>query len=230
LVQENEDWGEGVVLVSLFSTSANHNVIDDIKHDYHLYPNLDVVKWITHLQPGKDKPEKLLKRIKKTCTRSDIVITLPKVNKGVRSIDLVTSQGDIRVQWKNSQTMSEEISLHATGGSVVLDGLSIKRKTDIVVSGVGSVSGVLSTTEQVIVSTDVGHIDLELDTDMGLVGEPQKNLDVSLSTKTKGHINFVHVSDALYSLSLSLSLSLFKPTSCLFLKGSPANRNSLRTA
>ncbi|GJJ72152.1 hypothetical protein EMPS_04509 [Entomortierella parvispora] len=206
LIKELDDWGEGTVYVYVFSTSADHNVIDDIIYDYKLLPSMDTVQWNTRLRPGMEASEKQLERIKKTCTRSNIVITLPKVNKGVRALNLFTSQGDIAVQWKNLQILSDEVSLHAADGNIILDGLSTKRKTDIVVSGEGSVSGLLSTAEIANISTDVGHIDLELDTDIGLIEDSRKNLDISLSTKTKGHINLVHTRD--YSGRFALNSGL----------------------
>jgi hypothetical protein len=155
---------------------------------------MDSIDWKMRL--GNAAPSEMdtyLDRLKKTCTRSDAIITLPKDNAGVAKIKLATSQGGARIEWKSPHTLANDISIQATNGSVILEGLSVKNRTEISVLGTGMVQGVLNTAEYVTVSTEIGWIDLEIDTEMGLIGNNPSFLDVTLKTTEIGWINVVHV-------------------------------------
>ncbi|KAG0045343.1 hypothetical protein BGZ83_009434 [Gryganskiella cystojenkinii] len=197
ILKESDDWEDLYTFtVKVETSSSDRNLLDAVEFKY-LFPE-NIMQWTTILVPFKngENSTKLLARLKKHCVRADLTITIPKHNAGLRTVELQTSEGDIRIDWAGASTrmvtMADEVKIQAYRGSVVLDGASVRKNTEIVIQGAGSVSGLLITAEKASVSTHTGTINLEVDTDLDLMGNYVKNLDLDLRTTSKGSINLVH--------------------------------------
>ncbi|GJJ72053.1 hypothetical protein EMPS_04410 [Entomortierella parvispora] len=201
---ENETWDdEDLFMIDVSSRSPSKVALDLIKVNAK-WSN-DLVNWTMGLDPANGPLVDQQALLKSTCTRTNVTFTIPKIHSGLFKVELETRQGTARILLSKPEALLGNVRIKAIDGDIFVDSTSVKGVTEMTVQGNGTISGKLLTSGKTTMSVEEGSIDIEIDTDLDLVGSQAKNLDLVLSNK-KGPINLVQTRrfDGRFSLSSGL--------------------------
>lgn len=178
-------------MVEVSSTSSSKDALDLLRLDAEWPTNL--LYWTMILKPANGPLQDQRELLQKSCTRTNMTLVIPKDYTGLFKVVMETSQGNAKLLLgSRPDALIGEVQIKATDGNIFVDSASVKGVTELTVRGNGAVSGKLITNGSATVAVEEGWIDIEVDTDLDLVGSQVKDLALVLSTK-KGPIKLVQV-------------------------------------